>query len=56
MLHLRKKILKMFTKDEKYPKVRDHYHFTGKYKGAAHSMCNLKFNVPYKIPVFYQNQ
>ena len=22
--------------------VRDNYHYTGKYRGAAHSICNLK--------------
>ena len=29
---------KGFTKDTK--KVRDHCHYTGKYRGAAHSICN----------------
>ena len=32
---------KRFTKDNK--KVRDYCHFTGKYKGAAHSNCNMNY-------------
>ena len=41
---------------EKYRKVRDHCHFTGKYRGCAHSMCNLNFcNRYFKIPVFFHN-
>ena len=38
-------------------KVRDHCHFTGKYRGCAHSMCNLNFcNRYFKIPsVFFHN-
>ena len=39
---------------EKYKKVRDHCHFTGKYRGCAHSICNLNFCRKYfKIPVFF---
>ena len=50
-----KRILKKLSKTINYRKVRDHCHYTGKYKGAAHSICNLKFNVPYEIPVVFHN-
>ena len=36
-------------------KVRDHCHFTGNYRGAAHSICNLKYKVPKDIPVVFHN-
>ena len=39
-------------KDINYRKVR-HCHYTGKYRGAVHSICNLKFKVPNEIPVFF---
>ena len=32
-------------------KVRDHCHFTGKYRGCAHDDCNLQFAMRYyKVP------
>ena len=36
-------------------KVRDHCHYTGRYRGAAHSNCNLKYSKPNNIPVFFHN-
>ena len=49
-------ILKEFDKsDKKHHKVRDHYHYTGKYKEAAHSICNLRYKVPKEIPVVFHN-
>ena len=36
-------------------KVRDHCHYTGKYRGAAHEMCNVRFAIPKQIPVFFHN-
>ena len=29
-------------KDKNYYNVRDNFHYTGKYIGDAHSICNLK--------------
>ena len=45
MLHLLKNIWKKVFKNIKYQKVRDHCHYTGKYRGSAHTICNLKSNV-----------
>ena len=36
-------------------RVRDHCHFTGKFRGAAHNICNLKFKKPKFTPVFFHN-
>ena len=36
-------------------KVRDHCHFTGKYRGAAHAKCNLQFKKPKFTPVIFDN-
>ena len=36
-------------------KVRDHCHFTGKYRRAAHNMCNLRYKIPKNIPVTFHN-
>ena len=36
-------------------KVRDHFHFTGKYRGAAHNTCNLRYEIPKNIPVIFHN-
>ena len=44
-----------YLKDKKYRKVRDHCHYTGKYRGAVHSICNLKYNIPNKIPIVFHN-
>ena len=36
-------------------KVRDHCHYTGRYRGPAHNSCNLKYRKPKFIPVFFHN-
>ena len=40
---------------EKKWKVRDHCHYSGLYRGAAHSSCNLKYKIPKYIPVIFHN-
>ena len=30
---------------------RDHCHYTEKFRGAAHSECNLRYKAPKEIPV-----
>ena len=44
-----------YATDKKYPKLRDHCHYTGEYRGAAHSICNLKYIIPKEITVILHN-
>ena len=49
---------KRFSTDDnnkKYHKVRDHCHYTGRYRGAAHAICNLTYKIPKEIPVVFHN-
>ena len=39
----------------KDPKVRDHCHYTGLYRGPAHSSCNLRYKILSYIPVVFHN-
>ena len=41
--------------NKKYHKVRDHCHYTGKYKGAAHDIFNLRYKIPKEVPVVFHN-
>lgn len=40
---------------DKDPKVRDHCHYTGKFRGAAHNSCNIKYRRPKFTPVIFHN-
>ena len=44
-----------YLKDRKYQAVRDHCHYTGQYRGTAHSICQLKYSVPKKFLIFFYN-
>ena len=41
--------------DKKQQKVRDHCHYTGKYRGTGHNIRNLRYKVPKEIPVVFRN-
>ena len=51
----REKIENKYLKDKGYHKVRDHCHYTGEYRGAAHSICDLKYCVPKKMSIAFYN-
>ena len=44
-----------YTNNKLFSKVKDHCHYTGKYRGAAYSICNLKYSIPKKIHVVFHN-
>ena len=49
---------KGFSNDDdnkKYFKIRDHFHFTGKYSAAAHDICNLRYKAAKEITVVFHN-
>ena len=42
--------------NKKYHKVRDHCHYTGKYRrAAAYSICNLKYKTSKEFPIVFHN-
>ena len=43
------------TSDKKHHKVRDHSHYPGKYRGAAHNICNLRYKISKEVPVVFHN-
>ena len=39
----------------KHYKVRDHCHYTSKYREAVHNICNLRYKIPKEIPIIFHN-
>ena len=35
--------------------IRDICHYIDNYRGISHIICNLKFNAPHEIPIFFHN-
>ena len=50
-----KKKFRFNDNNKKCHKVRDHCHYTGKYRGAAHNSCNLNYKASKKIPIVFHN-
>ena len=50
-----KRFLKKLAKSKNYRNVRDHCHYTYKYRGATHNICILRFNVPNEIQVVFHS-
>ena len=59
-LDLRKHVTKIikYLKLEmtiKCHKVKDHCHYTGKYRGAAHDICSSRYKIQTEVPVVFHN-
>ena len=44
---------KLFDNDDE--KVRDHFHVTGKFRGAAHWSCNKNLQLTKRVPIIFHN-
>ena len=50
-----KKFEHKYINDKIYRKIKDHCHNAGKYRGAALSICKLKYSIPKEIPMIFHN-
>ena len=47
---------KVFGTKKNQKKVRDHDHYTGKFRGTGHSICNSRHSMQIDLPVFFHNR
>ena len=50
-----KKRFRTDDNNKKYHKVKDHCHYTGKYRGVAYDICNLRYEIRKEIPAVFHN-
>ena len=55
LCHICRKEFNTDDSNKKYYKVKGHGHYTGKYRGAAHDICNLRYKTSKEIPVVFHN-
>ena len=53
--HICKKEFNTDDSDKKHRKVKDHCHCTGKYRGAPHNICNLRYKISKEILIVFHN-
>ena len=53
--HICKKKFSTDDDNKKYHKARDHCHYTRKFRGATHSICNLRYKTQKEILVVFHN-
>ena len=46
---------KVWGKHKNHKNVRDHDHYAGQFRGAAHSICNLRYSTQINVPVIFYN-
>ena len=51
-----KKLKMNMLQIKKYRKFREHCHYIGEYKDAAHSTWNFKYSVPKEILIVFHNR
>ena len=60
MLYLQKQTKKLIKnkclKVKKYCKVGNYCHYTGKNRGALHSIFILEYSVPKNVPIVFHNR
>ena len=53
--HICQRIFSADYNNKKHHTVKDHCHYTAKYRGAPHHICNLRYKIPKQIPVVFHN-
>ena len=53
--NISKKKFRTDNDDIKHHKIRDHCHYTGKYRAAAHNICNLRYTISKEILAVFHN-